>query len=142
MSFMKSKRGTCLLAIVLALSLFTFWLAAQQASCTVTKTIEMSLTVDEKARLAVGINADTDHLNFGKVSPLSDVRRSVLVNETAPSQVKVFLRGEVGSWTTVQNPDFSLLSREPYEVEFIVSVPASAQEGNYSGKAIFCFLEE
>src|SRR3989338_10937928 len=107
---LRSKKVLAILVVVLlSISLFTFWLAAQDlASCVSTKTIAMSLVVDKKALSAVGLNADIDHLNFGKVSPLSEVQRSVLITENYPSKVKVFLQGDVGKWTTVHNPDFSL----------------------------------
>ena len=88
---LRSKKVLAILvAVLLSISLFTFWLAAQDiASCMSTKTIAMSLVVDKKAISTVGLNADTDHLNFGKVSPLSEVQRSVLITENYPSKVKV-----------------------------------------------------
>ncbi len=112
------------------------------ASCTRVEKIEAQLKVKiVPGRAMLGLNADTDSLNFGVVSPGIAALRKVKVQHSAAATVKASLEGELASWTSISPAEFNVSAGEIKEVAFEIMVPNYALPGNYSGTAIFCLQE-
>lgn len=131
--------GIMLFLVVLVLvNLYLFSLA----SCTSVERIGGSLTVKiVPGRTMLGLNADTDSLAWGVVSPGITAQRKVTVRRSRDAQVKVWMEGELSSWASVSPSNFTLFAGESKEVSFDVTVPAYALPGNYTATAVFCIKE-
>lgn len=133
--------GLVLLAIGMGF-LLSLWFLEEQDSCSGKKTVRMSLLVEQADRLIVGMNTDTDHLNFGKASPGGMIKRSMVVSYSQPAKVTILLDGDFSSWIAVSQNNFNLLPEEKQEVSFEVVIPEDAFPGNYSGGVIYCFKDK
>lgn len=131
------KSGVVLF-ILLAISL-NFFLFYDGPQCNFVDSFNSSITVIEGPRRVIGLNADTDSLKFGTVSPQTVVRRSVYVSDKEAAKVRVFMEGEFDSWVNITPQEFDLKADERQEVLFAVRVPDYPEEGDYAGKVYFCF---
>ena len=90
----------------------------------------------------LGLNADTDSLKFGVVSPGITAQRKVVIEHKDEATVLVTMEGPLAVWTVINPAEFSLLPGEKREVLFDVNVPLNAFPGDYAGKAVFCIKEQ
>ena len=127
--------------VIVVIVLVSNYLLQQSVVCTTIDQLETSLEVKRGVSNLVGLNADTDNLNFGKVSPVSTVERSVKVNYSEDATVKVVIESEFSNWVTIKPRAFKISADEEKEVFLSVNVPGSAEEGTYSGRVKFCFQE-
>ncbi len=135
---MRSKLLLVGVALVVILStLFIFY--SLWPRCSTFKSLETSLTVESAKRSIIGLNADTDSLAFGKVSPSAGVRRSVVVNYTEDATVHIFMDSPFASWVSITPHDFNLSAGQSQEVNFNVNVPAYTPDASYTGTVVFCF---
>ncbi len=136
---MSSK--TVLVLGIFILILITLNLTVQNyfPSCTKTDLVNTSIQVDAKERRIIGLNADTDSLKFGTVSPGAIVRRAMKVGYDREAEVKVTPEGDFASWFQISPAEFSL-NNKTKEVVFEVFVPENAAIGDYSGQISFCFI--
>jgi len=137
---MKSKKVLVILLIFLAFAIF-FLNSRNNNSCETFDSVEMSIEVERNSRSVIGFNTDTDHLNFGKVSSASTVTRSIIVENSQESNVKVYFEGGFSQWVDVSEAEFTISPGEEHQVTFTVNVPEGAQIGTYNDKVIFCFSE-
>lgn len=131
-----------LICFLLLLVLVNIFLFVQRNKCTEIKLIETSLEIERAARNIIGINADTDSLKLGKVSPLSGVKRSIMINSSYDAGVEVEVESTFSSWFKIEPQTFFIKKNQVVEVMFDVFVPENASTGNYSGKVKFCFKEK
>lgn len=111
--------------------------------CSTLQEVNMSLAVRLiSGRALLGMNADTDHLNFGAVSPGISVRRSVRLEHSRDALVEVDVESEVAEWISITPSSFVLAGGEEKEVSFDAAVPLGATPGIYTGKAVFCINEK
>ena len=108
-------------------------------ACSRTEYLPSTITVLEGARKLIGVNADTDSLKFGKVSPGAEITRSVKINAAKDSEITVVMLGNFTSWVSITPAQFHLPSRNTQKINFDVIVPPNAPSGNYSGVVEFCF---
>lgn len=128
-----------IVAIVILLNLFFL----SRSSCTTVEKIEATLTVKIiPERNMLGLNADTDTLKFGVISPGIAAMRKLNVQHSQAAAVQVMMDGELGPWTSISPADFNLSAGETKEVALEVSVPLYALQGNYTGTAVVCIKEE
>ncbi|MDP3733829.1 MAG: hypothetical protein Q8R37_01245 [Nanoarchaeota archaeon] len=137
---MKPKLLFVMVAFVIILSI-SFIFYSLWPRCFTFKALDTSLTVESGKRPIIGINANTDSLAFGKVSPDSGVLRSIKVNYSDGATVRVAMDSSFASWVNITPATFSLPVGQSQEVAFDLYVPADAAEGSYNGTVIFCFQE-
>ena len=110
--------------------------------CTSKEFVASSVTVKKiSGKIYYGMNADTDSLKFGAVSPGTEVERSIFVEHTKDAQVSVSMLGDLASWVIVNPHQFRLPTPTKQRVIFTLLVPPWAKDGNYTGKVEFCFKE-
>jgi len=134
MNFNFYKVAGIVLVVVVVIVIFGF--SKINNECSEKESMPMSIVVDEGARMVVGFNTDKDHLNFGKVSSESSVKRSIIVGPPG-AKVKILLKGEMADWVSVSENNFDV--SESKEIAFLTTVPSGVMAGNYTGEAIFCF---
>lgn len=101
------------------------------------QTINMELLVGDR----IGLNADTDMLNFGIIMPGSSVRRSINVTNTHPYNisVKLFKKGNISRFISFQQDSIV----EPNTSKSIVisaGVPLNTSFESYSGQLKVAFF--
>ena len=127
-----------IVAVVLLLNLFFL----STSSCTTLQKIDATLIVKIiPERNMLGLNADTDALKFGVISPGIAAMRKLNVQHSNAASVKVKMDGELGPWTSISPSEFNLSAGETKEVALEVSVPLYALQGNYTGTAVVCIKE-
>ncbi len=110
--------------------------------CTSVKIIDAFLKVKIiPGRGMIGLNADTDALRFGVVSPGISSSRPVKVQHPTAAEVIVTMKGDLAHWTSISPAQFNLTVGETKEVYFEVAPPFYAAPGEYTGQAVFCIKE-
>ena len=109
--------------------------------CTKIDSVNASITIKKSIQPIVGLNTDTDSLKFGTVSPKAVVERTMTVQYSNQAEALVMMEGDFAAWTEIDPSQFSLQPAEKKKVLFKVSVPEEVMEGNFTGKAVFCFRE-
>lgn len=89
-----------------------------------------------------GLNTDKDMLRFGAMSPGMWVKRSTTVEYDYPGTVTVTMNGELQPWIAITPTEFTVEANEKRQVDFELSIPYSAVDGDYSGRALFCFQKQ
>ncbi len=97
--------------------------------------VYMSLEVANK----VGLNTDQEYLNFGANSPGNTCKRFMNISFPKRTTVIVGFEGPLGEWASVNEKEFILEKNETKNLEFLITIPKSAEYGNYSGNAKFFF---
>lgn len=108
--------------------------------CATVDEVASSITVEMRDLPIVGLNADTDSLNFGVVSPTASAKRSINAQYSKKADVSVKAEGDFSEWVSIEPAEFSL-DGNTEKVTFDVKVPANAAEGVYTGRMVFCFRE-
>lgn len=100
------------------------------------KTLDMDLKVGDY----VGINADTDALHFGTISPGGVGTKSVTLSNNYEEKlaVKIKLYGDLAGFIDVKR-DFVLYENQSEKIAFTARVPQDAPYGNYTGRVVFVF---
>lgn len=133
-----------IILVIIAIIIFVTsvnWSSAP-SFCTSREIIDSSVTVRAiSGRIYYGLNADRDALKFGAVSPGTEVRRSIFAQYSKDAQVTVRMLGNLAPWTIIEPRQFYLPAQAQHEVYFTLLVPGWAKDGNYTGKAEFCFVE-
>lgn len=109
--------------------------------CTKIDNVDASITIKKSTQPIVGLNTDTDSLKFGTVSPKAVVERTMTVQYSNQAEALVMMEGDLAAWTEIDPSQFSLQPAEKKKITFSVSVPEEVMEGNFTGKAVFCFQE-
>ena len=138
------EKWIAVLAIVfIIISFLLSQLNFLRLQCDTIEEIDASLTVKVlPERLLLGFNADKNNLKFGSVSPGIAAKRKVYAQYSKDVAVQVFMKGDLAPWTVIEPSLFNLSGKEIKEVFFEVLVPLNAAEGDYTGKAMFCFTEK
>lgn len=130
--------GVIVVIVVLINFFFLF-----HSSCTTLKKIDATLKVKIiPERNMLGLNADTDALKFGVISPGIAAMRKINVQHSKAVLVQVRMDGELGLWTSISPAEFNLSAGETKEVALEVNVPLYALQGNYTGTAVICIQEQ
>ncbi len=129
-----------LIIFIIGMALFSYvqW---KQLQCSTVDMVNASITVRAGSLRYVGLNADTDSLKFGKVSPGSIARRSIQVQYERDALVTVLVNGTFASWFSINPTEFYLPGTQRREVTFDVAVPDTATDGNYTAGVYFCFKD-
>ena len=95
------------------------------------ETIVLEYEVAEK----LGINTDTDKLNFGKGMPGTQTKRDLKINNTHdfPISVLIKISGPLKPFITVSKNNFLLDSGETTVVTYFVKTTKETSLGNYTG---------
>lgn len=141
MNFKYLCYAALLLLILLSLLFFIKLLpAVSTKTCLNKEVVDASITVNGNAdRRFLGFNADVDKLNFGKVSQLAIVQRSLRIKNSEDAVVQVNMIGGFLSWVEIEPSSFYLKAQETKEVFFHVTVPSNVTDGDYYGRAEICF---
>ncbi|MEK6969265.1 MAG: hypothetical protein AABW48_02450 [Nanoarchaeota archaeon] len=110
--------------------------------CSTIDTVDSIVTVKTAELPIVGLNTDTDGLKFGVVSPTASVKRTIKVAYTKPAAVNIQMDGDLQPWVAINPAEFEIEPNQTITVEFIVSIPEEAADGNYTGKVLFCYKDE
>jgi hypothetical protein len=129
------KKTTIVLLALSILILAFVW----QDRCVLTETVPASLEVVKRDRGNIGLNTDTDHLNFGRVSPKLSSTRSMKLLNSKDYNIEVEVSGSFKDWITVTPQKFSLEANEQAQVFFQASIPSFASAGNHTGTVTFCY---
>ncbi len=139
-----------LLLAVLVIAVFTA-LRPSANTCSTVRDVNISLAVRTvPGRALLGMNTDTDHLNFGAVSPGITASRSMRIKHSRDASVEVGIEGVIerevkgylAEWVSITPSSFVLTEGEEQEVVFEAAIPIGAAPGNYTGRARFCVREE
>ncbi len=146
MNSFKINRKILIGILLAAIAVMVFVIYANWSSapsfCTSREIIDSSVTVQAvSGRIYYGLNADRDALKFGAVSPGTEVRRSIIAQYSKDAMVTVRMLGNIAPWAIIEPRQFYLPAQAQQEVHFTLLVPGWAKNGNYTGKAEFCFVE-
>ena len=86
---------------------------------------------------AIGIAPFTDRVDFGDIPQGATVGKTLIMENAGavPNQVNVFIIGNIGDLVKVEPSSLTLEVGETKEVEFFLTMPASAPpEKKYTGK--------
>lgn len=136
---MNPKITYSILFIIAAVLILNFFFLYSGPQCSSIQSVNSSISVREGNRRIVGLNADTDSLKFGTVSPQTVARRSVYVTNNKDAKVTVFMEGNFASWVNITPNVFKIKANTNQEVAFAVRVPDYPENGDYAGNVIFCF---
>ena len=140
---MKTNQAHLLYAGGLLIGIIALLLALQAnwpESCDERQSINASVTVKSgSSRALIGLNADTDMLRFGTVSPGTEVKKSFLAGSNFPALVTVSTTSRLQPWLTIEPSLVTLNQREQQEIFLSLRIPQEAAEGDYSGKIFLCF---
>lgn len=128
-----------ILFIIVAVLILNFFLFYRGPQCASIQSVNSSISIREGERRIIGLNADTDSLKFGTMSPQTVARRSVYVTNDRDAKVAVFMEGDFASWVNITPQEFMLKTDQIQEVQFAVRVPDYPENGDYTGQVIFCF---
>lgn len=127
---------------LLIIALFGAYSYFSWPGCSLVHQIPASVEVRTvPGRALLGFNTDTDSLQFGAISPASDVTRSLTVQHVQDSQVRLTATGDIFFWLSISPQEFSLPAATSQQVFFTLSVPPNAAEGTYNGTVTLCFRE-
>jgi len=130
----------CIVAATSFLLYLEYLQFLQKNSCLDQEQITASLKVKQiNGKTMIGLNTDTDSLQFGVVSSGVAAKRSIVVRHSEPAEVRVTMDGQLHSWTSISPASFSLSSNQSVEVFFEAKVPLYTVDGTYTGTATFCF---
>ena len=91
----------------------------------------------------IGINPLTDRIDFGDIPQGQGVGRTLILENagTVPNQINIFIIGSIGDLVKVQPGSLTIEPGETKEVNFRLTMPASATpERKYSGKVFILRL--
>jgi len=125
------------------LLIFLFTTLYPPSPCDHMETVNASIKVKIiPGRGMLGLNTNTDHLNFGVVSPGIMATRYVRFQHSRNASVTVTMGRDLDVWTEIRPSSFNSTAGNITEVYFDVAVPPGAPVGEYFGKAFFCIKEE
>lgn len=103
------------------------------------QTVNMELIVGDR----VGLNADTDMLNFGIIMPGSGVTRMINVTNMHPYNVSVrlFKKGNISKLVSFQH-EHIVEPNTSKSIDINANVPSEAQFESYSGKLKVAYFPE
>ena len=126
------KRYIALIALgVLVVLVATFLVQAM--------TIYDSQVIVKEKGSPIGIAPFTDRIDFGDIPQGSGVAKTLILENrgTVPNQVTILVIGGIGDLVKVEPGSLTLEAGETAEVEFRLTMPASATpEKKYTGKVI------
>ena len=100
-------------------------------------TIYDTQVIAKEADAAIGIAPFTDRVDFGDIPQGATVGKTLIMENAGavPNQVNVFIIGNIGDLVKVEPSSLTLEAGETKEVEFSLTMPASAPvEKKYTGK--------
>jgi len=121
------------LVIVFIIILLEFFHYYQTKDIIEIRIIKMNLTVSDY----IGFNVDNKSLIFGKTMPESSPQRIIEIRSSEPVRVSVTFKGYLSKWAGVSENNFVFNGTK--ELAFFVNVPADAEFGSYTGKAVIMF---
>ena len=131
---MKSRSIIILVAIALAFSGLTLILYPNLTNYEV-RQVPMQIQVAEK----LGFNTDPGDLNFGANFPGNTNKRFMEISFEKRTRVIIELEGDFAPWVQISDDDFILEADETKQLTFTAYIPEEAEEGDYTGTAIFYF---
>ncbi len=131
--------AVALMAVALAANAYLYF---KPPACDEASAVNTSLSVVPAApqqRTLIGLNADTDSLAFGQVSPGAQIERSILVRHAQDAEVLVSVQAPFAEWAQITPEGFFLPAAAEQKVLFRVTVPEDAAAADYEGIVRFCF---
>ena len=83
----------------------------------------------------IGVNTDTDAVNFGAVPAGSAGERKINITNTdmMPHKIMIKAHGNISSWIAVSDNGFVLGPQETKEISVFAEVPEGTSDGYYGG---------
>ena len=128
-----------LVKVIVICALLVFGMSSFFYSYSVIQNVEKINTEIIIQRGAFGLNADTNALKFGSLSPGNAATRSIRVYSNQSSWVAIQSKGEAAQWLWVSNESFMINKDKEEEIQFKMQPPPEAPEGNYSGEVVIIF---
>jgi hypothetical protein len=95
---------------------------------------EYQMDVKVQKPMKIGFNIDDDALHFGIVPPGSNAVRSVVIENNQGSRFVVITKtGDFADWVSISENNFILEPLTDKKINFRVTIPSSAEQGNYTG---------
>lgn len=105
--------------------------------------IEDIIALDMKLKVGanIGLNADTDCINFGKLMPGTSGERAIFMTNKAsyPLRVAILKSGYIADWVDISENNFVLKKKERKKIVFEAFAPENFDFGNYTGKVQIIF---
>lgn len=86
-----------------------------------------------------GLDADTDALHFGTLTPGGGGWRSMTVTPARDARLVISFSGQAAPFMAVQPDNVLVAEGVPLRLNFTVSMPENVTVGNYTGEARFFF---
>ena len=82
-----------------------------------------------------GFNIETSYLEFGMLVPgTNGIRNVTLTNGGQRKDVTVSWSGSIKNWISSDTKYFILEPNQTSNIQFVLEVPSTAKQGNYSGQ--------
>lgn len=133
----KNKNNTTLIVLIAVIAVLgLFLIYTLRPSCKEIIWLNASVNI---AEAKLGVNTDTDSLDFGSLSPGSSAEKIVFVSNNKYSDATVAYFGNISAWLTATPNRFTLENNSNRKLVVDLKIPNDASEGTYSGKIAFCF---
>ena len=106
-------------------------------------TIYDTQVIAKEAGGAMGVAPFTDRIDFGDIPQGATIGKTLILENagTVPNQVNIFIIGNIGDLVKVQPGSLTIEPGETKEVDFELTMPASAPvEKKYTGKVFILRL--
>ncbi len=138
-NFLTGKRALMLISLLIAISMIITITLYEPLGCDKIESLNAFVQVARMDRSSIGFDLDRQNLTFGKISPGAVAERVVYLKYSEEAEVKVWMKGDLEPWTTIEPNELKVLPEVQESIKFTVTVPESAATGDYSGKAFFCY---
>ena len=108
------------------------------------KRIEYDSMIEVTTGYNLGVDADGDHLGFGRGIPGSWHSKNFTVSHSYDDEllVKILFEGDFANWVSMSNDSFYLDKGESEIIVIKAKIPENATVGNYTGKLTTLFIRE
>ena len=91
---------------------------------------------------SVGLNSNTDALNFGKCNPGGGVIKYVDISSKEPALLKIYISGNISNMVSYEGEPIVLEPNITRTIVFNLDAPKNISLGSYTGKVRILFLKE
>ncbi|MEK6939399.1 MAG: hypothetical protein AABX31_01605 [Nanoarchaeota archaeon] len=114
-----------------------------EESCDTVKTVLTSVNIKpSEGRNYMGFDLNKHNLTFGTLSPGGTARRTASSEYTKDAITHVWAEGDFSSWIIISPKTFEIKPGQKQEVVFTLLIPATAKEGEYGGRIVFCYQDK
>jgi hypothetical protein len=131
-----------IVVLVIAVLVSVVFMYKNQPKCDTVDSVSTSIFIKTGNRMHIGFNLDRESLTFGTVSPDGISKRSMYANYTNDATVTVWVEGDIAPYVLIRPQEFDITPGKIEEVQFTANMPEDIEDGNYTGRVIYCYKDK